>query len=174
MVAGGFDHGVDFAFSDEFVIDHSFTVPLALLRPEQDLPIVPVNTNVMAPPFPSARRFFQVGQAIRDLLEEQPGDQRIAVVSSGHLSIEIGGPKMRVTTMRSGRPDPEFDDTAMGHLGNGEIDDLIAFATPERMMAAGNVTSGFLNFVMLAGIARGAKADQADCIGQSPFLAWNC
>jgi protocatechuate 4,5-dioxygenase beta chain len=55
--------GVDFAFSDEFRIDHAFTVPLNFVRPEMDLPIVPVWTNVMAPPVPTAQRFFVVSPA---------------------------------------------------------------------------------------------------------------
>jgi hypothetical protein len=31
--------GVDFSFSDEFRIDHAFTVPLNFIRPAMDLPI---------------------------------------------------------------------------------------------------------------------------------------
>jgi len=60
--------GVDFSFSDEFRIDHAFTVPLNFIRPEMDLPIVPVFTNVMAPPVPPAQRFYEVGKAIRKVM----------------------------------------------------------------------------------------------------------
>jgi protocatechuate 4,5-dioxygenase beta chain len=37
------------------------------LRPECDLPIVPIYTNIFAPPLPQPKRYVQFGQAIRDL-----------------------------------------------------------------------------------------------------------
>ena len=56
IVDAGFEVGVDFAFSDEFTVDHSFTVPLTYLRPEADVPIVPIFVNVMALPMPTTQR----------------------------------------------------------------------------------------------------------------------
>ena len=70
--------GVDFSFSDEFRIDHAFTVPLNFIRPEMDLPIVPIFTNVMAPPVPPAQRFYEVGKAIRRIIDELPLNKRVA------------------------------------------------------------------------------------------------
>jgi len=37
LVREGFQKEVDFAFSDEFMIDHAFTIPLSLIRPEMNL-----------------------------------------------------------------------------------------------------------------------------------------
>src|SRR6266511_3391684 len=74
--------GVDFSFSDEFRIDHAFTVPLNFIRPEMDLPIVPIFTNVMAPPVPPARRFYELGNALRKMIAELPADKRVGVLSS--------------------------------------------------------------------------------------------
>src|SRR5260370_6690686 len=72
------DAGFDLAFSNELRIDHSITCPLITLRPQADLPIVPVYTNVFAPPLPQPKRFVQLGRAIRQLVEAWPGDQRVA------------------------------------------------------------------------------------------------
>jgi protocatechuate 4,5-dioxygenase, beta chain len=153
FVAAGFDEGVDFAFSDEFTIDHAFTVPLNFVRPEMDLPIVPIWTNVMAPPLPPAERFFAVGHALGRLIARAPTAQRVAVVSSGHLAVEVGGPKPNT----AGSTDEDFDRKMMGFIEAGDVQSVLRNATFERLLQAGNVTPGFLNYIMLMGIAEGRK-----------------
>ena len=151
LVAQGFDAGVDFAFSDEFLIDHAFTVPLTFVRPEMDIPIVPLWTNVMAPPLPPATRFFTVGETLRRLIESVSLDLRVAVVSSGHLAVEVGGPNFGSGTS----PDPAFDERMMALIAAGDASTVIKEATLDRLLEAGNVTPGFLNYVMLLGLANG-------------------
>ena len=52
ILRGGLDAGFDLAYSNELRIDHSVTCPIITLRPDADLPIVPVYTNIFAPPRP--------------------------------------------------------------------------------------------------------------------------
>lgn len=153
FVAEGFNEGVDFAFSDEFLIDHAFTVPLNFVRPEMDLPIVPIWTNVMAPPLPPADRFYAVGQALARLIERWPVNQRVAVLTSGHLAVEVGGPK----PYTSGSTDEDFDRSMMAFIEAGDVASVLRDSTFERLLQAGNVTPGFLNYVMLLGVAEGSK-----------------
>jgi len=165
--------GVDFSFSDEFRIDHAFTVPLNFIRPEMDLPIVPIFTNVMAPPVPPAQRFFEVGKAIRRIIDALPSNKRVAVLSSGHLAIEIGGPKEGRSSS-----DREFDRRMMNLVGRGDVENVIEEATWDRMMASGNVTPGFLNFVLLMGLADGKAASVSGVRfpkskGSVPYMAWD-
>lgn len=176
IIRGGFDAGVDFAFSDEFTMDHAFTVPMTFIRPEADLPIVPVFTNVMLPPLPPVSRFYHVGEVLRDIVEAMPSGLRVGVISSGHLSVEVGGPRM-LRAMGTGAIDPEFDAWAVGILGKGGSDSIVREVTMERMSNAGNFTAGYLNFVMAAGLARGKPASQAECIfsntAGAPFVTWD-
>ncbi len=116
IVQSGFAHGVDFAYSDEYKLDHAFCVPLHFVRPEMDLPIVPIFCNVMAPPILPAQRFFAVGQQLRRIIEEYPQELRVGVVCTGHLSLEIGGPAGSGISA----PDPEFDETAVDLIGRGD------------------------------------------------------
>ena len=165
--------GVDFSFSDEFRIDHAFTVPLNFIRPEMDLPIVPIFTNVMAPPVPPAQRFFEVGKAIRRIIDALPSNKRVGVLSSGHLAIEIGGPKEGRSSS-----DREFDRRMMNLVGRGDVENVIEEATWDRMMASGNVTPGFLNFVLLMGLADGKAASVSGVRfpkskGSVPYMAWD-
>jgi len=61
LLRAGLDAGVDFAFSNELRIDHSITCPIITVRPQNDLPIVPLLTNVFCPPMPQPWRFVQIG-----------------------------------------------------------------------------------------------------------------
>ena len=45
LLEGAFDRGVDFAYSSELTVDHSIVVPMLFVRPEMDIPIVPILTN---------------------------------------------------------------------------------------------------------------------------------
>jgi protocatechuate 4,5-dioxygenase beta chain len=170
IVRRGPERGVDFAFSDEFLIDHAFTMPLAFLRPQGDLPIVPVFCNVMAPPIPPARRFYDVGGVLRSLVQDFPGDQRVAVVCSGHLSVEVGG-------SRPLAPDEEFDRWASALVGDGEVEQALDKLSYERLKEAGNYAAGFLTFVLLAGMAGGAPCTSWQLLdtprGRLPFFQWS-
>jgi protocatechuate 4,5-dioxygenase beta chain len=118
-----------------------------------DLPIVPLWTNVMAPPLPPAKRFFEVGEALTRLISSAPAKQRVAVVTSGHFAVEVGGPKPNT----AGSTDEEFDRHMMQLIADGDAARVVRDATFERLMQAGNVTPGFLNYVLLLGMAGGRK-----------------
>ena len=57
ILRNGLDADFDLAFSNELRIDHSITCPIITLRPQADLPIVPIYTNIFAPPLPQPKRF---------------------------------------------------------------------------------------------------------------------
>lgn len=148
----------DLAFSNELKIDHSIVCPIITLRPQNDLPIVPIYTNIFAPPLPSPRRFFELGRAIRKAIEDYPSDKRIVAVGTGHLSLELGGPRQFMET----GPDPEFDRKAIEWLRTGDIEAILASVTHESMEASGNATHGFLNFILMLGVAGSTEADYID------------
>src|ERR1043166_8182329 len=110
IMEGAFARGVDFAYSNELTIDHSIVVPMIFVRPEMDIPIVPILTNCIAPPMPRAKRFYEVGKAIRSAIDALSTAKRIGVLVSGHLSLEIGGPRQFEPRLI----DPAFDAAAVG------------------------------------------------------------
>src|SRR3974390_3476401 len=79
LLRQGMDAGLDLAFSHELRTDHRITCPLITLRPEADLPIVPVYTNIFAPPLPQPKRFVELGKVIRQLVGAGPGAKRVAL-----------------------------------------------------------------------------------------------
>ena len=157
----GLDAGFDLAFSNELRIDHSITCPIITLRPEADLPIVPIYTNIFAPPLPQPKRFVQLGRTIRELVESWPSDQRVAVIGTGHLSLELGGPRQFGPT----GPDPEFDRRAVDWIASGDIEGCLAEVTLDSLHSPGNATHGFMDFMLMMGVAgEGKKADHVDSL----------
>ena len=94
MLREGLDTGFDLAFSNELRVDHSITCPIFTVRPQNDLPIVPVYTNIFAPPLPRPERFVAA----------RPGaagdDRRLAERPAG------GGDRHRAPVARAGRTAP--------------------------------------------------------------------
>ena len=158
MFQGLLDRGFDFSISHELKIDHSIICPIITTRPQADLPVVPIYTNIFAPPLPSPKRFWDLGRAIREIIDEYPSDKRIAAVGSGHLSLELGGPRQFGET----GPDPVFDRKAIDWLASGDIDAILANVTHESMSGAGNATHGFMDLILMMGIAGPIKADYVD------------
>jgi protocatechuate 4,5-dioxygenase, beta chain len=158
LLRDGLDRGFDLAFSNELRIDHSITCPIITLRPQADLPIVPVYTNIFAPPLPQPKRFVQLGRTIRELVESWPSDQRVAVIGTGHLSLELGGPRQ----FGPHGPDPEFDAKAVEWIASGDLEGCLSEVTLDSLHAPGNATHGFMDFMLMMGIAEGKKADYAD------------
>jgi len=158
MFQGLLDRGFDFSISHELKIDHSIICPIITTRPAADLPIVPIYTNIFAPPLPSPKRFWDLGRAIREIIDEYPSDSRIAAVGSGHLSLELGGPRQFGET----GPDPAFDRAAIDWLASGDIEAILANVTHESMAGVGNATHGFLDLILMMGIAGPIEADYVD------------
>ena len=165
--------GFDFSFSDEPWLDHSFMIPLLYLRPELDIPIVPIHTNTNAPPIPLATRFRALGSYLRGAVATWPGPERVVVIGTGHLSFELGGPRQ----FSGISLDPEFDEIVLDCLKQGDGGRLVEAATYERMLTAGNLTFQFLNFVTCLAASGEVGATIVEAIpsrfGNEPFIAWS-
>jgi protocatechuate 4,5-dioxygenase beta chain len=83
----------DLVTCQEMVVDHAFTLPMALLWPDQDWPVrvIPVVVNTVQAPLPSAARCYRLGQAIGRAVASWPGDERVVVLGTGGLSHQLDG-----------------------------------------------------------------------------------
>ena len=129
---------------------------------EADLPIVPVYTNIFAPPLPQPARFVAAGPGDPARWSSRGrADQRVAIIGTGHLSLELGGPRQ----FGEHGPDPEFDRRAVEWIANGDLDGCLAEVTLDSLHAPGNATHGFMDFMLMMGVAGdGAKADHVDSL----------
>ena len=177
LLRQGIRRGIDFSYSDDFVLDHGFTVPLTFLRPEQDLPVVPIFTNVLAPPVATGRRFAELGAATVELIESHPADLRVAIIASGHLSNGVGGPAMADFARQPDYQNP-WDREVWERITIGDTGTLVAESTYESLASVGSGTPGFLDYVFALGAVDGRPPDFAEKVASpfgppTGFLAWD-
>jgi len=124
--------GVRLAFKDDLLFDDNWSVPLLYLTPDYDLPIVPIHMNCIVPPVPTPQRCYEVGRAVAEIVRTcRPAGERIAIMGTGGLSHDPGGPKYFYV-------DEEFDRWFLGILAEGKPDKVLQEVTLERLAAAGD------------------------------------
>ncbi|HEY1505381.1 MAG TPA: hypothetical protein VGF92_13830 [Stellaceae bacterium] len=148
------DEGFDIAWSrqnrEEYGLGHAFGRALDFLMPLKKFPIVPLMVNTYYPPAPSAKRCLNLGKALRRVIEDLPGNSRIALVASGGLSHTV--------------IDEALDAAFIKAL---ETHDESYYATmPSDVLVEG--TSEIRNWIILAGaMGRGGKmVDYVPCYRQ--------
>jgi protocatechuate 4,5-dioxygenase beta chain len=151
------DAGFDVALVQDFEIDHAVLVPLHFLTPEMRIPVVPIFVNCLAPPLPTARRCYALGEAVRAAILSFPQPWRVAVIGSGSFSLEIGGPKVPPGPRAAGFPDPQWTAEVQNMLRAGQIDELVGAATSARMLRAGNIGGELLDWIAMLGVIGGGK-----------------
>ncbi|MEY2854779.1 MAG: hypothetical protein RL030_1911 [Pseudomonadota bacterium] len=91
MVAEEFD----LAYFQNKGLDHGFFSPMSLLMPPSETgwpaAVVPVQCGVLDLPFPSPKRFYKFGQALRKAIESFPEDLKVVVLGTGGLSHQVHG-----------------------------------------------------------------------------------
>lgn len=146
LLNGLIDQGFELAFSDEMKLDHSFMGPLHFVTPEMNIPVVPIFQNCLAAPFPTPRRCYDLGQAIRKIVEAMPEGARVAIMGTGGLSHWIGGPD-------HGRLNEEFDREFLEHFAAGDTEFLKSLTTEIIADELGNGGQEVRNWVTVQGAA---------------------
>ena len=123
--------GFNLAFSDKLLFDDNWSVPLKFLTPEYDVPLVPIHMNCVMPPLPEPGRCFEFGRVLADAVRAWPSKARVAIMGTGGLSHDPGGPKYFAV-------DEKFDRWFLELLGEGDPDKVLREVTIERMIAAGD------------------------------------
>jgi protocatechuate 4,5-dioxygenase beta chain len=98
----------------EMLVDHAFTVPMALLwphGPRDGWPVrtVPVCINTVQFPLPTVTRCFKFGQSIGHAIRAWKSDARVLLVGTGGLSHQLDG-------QRAGFINRQFDQEFMQRL----------------------------------------------------------
>jgi aromatic ring-opening dioxygenase catalytic subunit (LigB family) len=163
IVREGARRGIMFAYLSRLELDDGISVPLHYLTPAMQIPLVPITLNCTVPPIPSTERAYRLGQALREIVTTRwPAGERVAVIATGGLSHEPGGPRYL-------QVDEAFDRWFLALLAEGDHDRIVRECTVERMEAAGSGGTAEL----LAWIAAlPFTAGPAEILGYTPALAW--
>lgn len=122
----------DITMCQEMLVDHAFTIPMALLWPQTErwpVRTVPIAINTVQHPLPSAARCFKLGRAVGKALQAYPAEMRVVVIGTGGLSHQLDG-------ARAGYINKDFDQLCMAKL----VDDpqaLTHYTTTELVRLAG-------------------------------------
>jgi protocatechuate 4,5-dioxygenase beta chain len=158
--------GVNFVVHEKVDFDDNFSVPLTYLNPGMRIRFIPVLLNCFVPPQPTPERCYAAGAVLRQIIQERwPGDERVAVVATGGLSHEPGGP-------RNFDVDEEFDRWFLGMLsGNAPHEQVLRECTIDRMDQAGvGGTTELLAWLMAMAFAEGP----AEVLAYEPTHVWRC
>jgi protocatechuate 4,5-dioxygenase beta chain len=142
----------DLTTCQEMTVDHAFTLPMALLWPDQNWPVkvVPVCINTVQFPMPSAKRCWALGEAVGRAVANWGSDERVMFLGTGGLSHQLDG-------QRAGFINKSFDLQFMDSL----VDDpkwATQFSIHELVEKTG--TQGVELVMWLATRAALATADQ--------------
>ena len=155
-------HGLALAHLRDMQFDDGISVPTHYLNPDGKFRLIPVTMNCTVPPIPEPARAYEVGAILRDVVRAYPGAERVAVVATGGLSHEPGGPRYFWV-------DEEFDRWFLDLLKHGDHAALLRECTLERMEAAGSGgTAELLAWILVLAFTRGP----ADILAYMPAIAW--
>jgi aromatic ring-opening dioxygenase catalytic subunit (LigB family) len=162
LVNEGARRRLAFAYLRDMQFDDGVSVPMHYLNPDGAIPLVPVTMNCTVPPIPTPERAYEVGATLREVLRAYPGGERVAIVATGGLSHEPGGPRYFSV-------DEEFDRWFLDLLKRGDHAALLRECTLERMEAAGSGgTAELLAWILALAFTSGP----AEVLAYMPAVAW--
>jgi protocatechuate 4,5-dioxygenase beta chain len=162
IVNEGARRRIAFSYLRQMQFDDGFSVPMHYLNPASTIPLVPVGMNCTVPPIPTPERVYQVGTTLREMFQAYRGPERIAVLGTGGLSHEPGGPRYFWV-------DEEFDLWFLDLLKKGDHEALLRECTLEKMEEAGSGGTAELNaWILTMAFTRGP----ADVLAYMPAVEW--
>ena len=149
IVETAYDRGIEPSFAYELQFDHGTMVPLSLIMPKMDRPVVPVLFNTLAVPQPTAKRCLALGRVIGDIAARST--RRIGLIATGGLSHDPG-------ERNHGVIDTDFDAKFLAAMVAGDGDRLGRYSRND-FAAAGSGAFELLSWVALAGALGGRKGE---------------
>jgi protocatechuate 4,5-dioxygenase, beta chain len=140
----------DLTTCQEMLVDHAFTLPMAVLWPEQGkwpVRTVPVCVNTVQFPLPSVKRCFSLGQAIGKAIESWETDARVVIIGTGGLSHQLDG-------KRAGFINKEFDLMFMEKIVSDPLW-ITRYSIEDLVELTGTQGVELLNWVIARGALQG-------------------
>ena len=161
----GFDNGVDWAVAKSLTIDHSVMIPIHYaVRPNPGIATVPIYVNAGVAPLISNQRAHQIGQVVRQALDNWTEPRRIAIFGTGGISHWVGMAEM-------GRVNVEWDNEILTYIEQGNVQALLDLDDGEIIENGGNGALELKNWMVALGIL-GQYA--AETLAYEPIPEWVC
>lgn len=144
----------DPAYSAELELVADVGAPLYYLLPDlpPNLTIVPIFINCVAPPLPTLQRCFDLGVAVRAVIDACTADgRRVAVMGTGGISHWVGMP-------RQGEINSDFDQRVIDLVVAGRFAEMINWSDRAIEAEAGNGAFELRNWMAAFGAVGGFRA----------------
>jgi protocatechuate 4,5-dioxygenase beta chain len=141
----------DVTTCQEMLVDHAFSVPMALLWPGgKPWPVrtVPIAINTVQHPLPTPSRCFKLGEAVGRAIRNYDEDVRVLVVGTGGLSHQLDGE-------RAGFINREFDLMCLDKLVS-DPHALTKYSVKELVELAGTQGVELLMWIAMRGALQGS------------------
>jgi aromatic ring-opening dioxygenase catalytic subunit (LigB family) len=140
LVERDFDVSFCKSFPQDELLAHAHGPILRRIMPEADIPVVLVFVNALHVPAPSPQRCYRLGEAMRQIVEQRPAAERVAIYASGGLSHFTAGYPWRFYKgpFGYGSISEEFDREALDWMAHGEGEKL-AQLTSEDLLKHGDI-----------------------------------
>lgn len=163
LVDYAYASGFDAAHSSQLALDHGVGLPLHFLRPEGDLPVIPVLQNTVWSPMHTAQRAYEFGVMLRSFIEQDQTGRRVALVAAGGISHWVGN-------ARHGDLNVEFDDWFIGRLVAGDLEVLRAM-TQEQIEEGGDGANEIRSWITVAAAVSDCRVES---VTEERFIpGWN-
>jgi protocatechuate 4,5-dioxygenase beta chain len=140
----------DVTTCQEMLVDHAFTIPMALLWPGDHSPpvrTVPIMINTVQHPLASPARCLKLGQSVARAIESYKSDARVLVLGTGGLSHQLDG-------KRAGFINKEFDQECLSALVHNP-ESLTKYSVLDIVEKAGTQGVELLNWIAMRGALSG-------------------
>jgi hypothetical protein len=143
LLTGLLQREFDVAFSRSFpndeLLSHAHCQILRTIVRDADIPVVLVFVNAFNLPAISPRRCYQLGEAIREIVDNLPSHERIALYASGGLShFPSSYPFRHYRGPHTlGSISVDFDQSAVQHIARGDGDKLGQLSARELLENGG-------------------------------------
>jgi aromatic ring-opening dioxygenase catalytic subunit (LigB family) len=144
LLEGLVDREFDIAYSKSFpkeeLLSHAHGPILRIMDPEAEIPVVLLFVNAIHVPAPSPNRCYRLGQAMREIIQRRPGNERVAIYASGGLShFTAGYPWPAYKGPHTyGSISEDFDRQALELMRRGEGEKLTALTSAD-LLAHGDI-----------------------------------
>ena len=153
----------------EWGLPHAHINPLMFLNQDGRLPVLPLFVNCYGeeagdgyPPRPTAKRCYELGQAMRRFMDTR--SERVAIVASSSWSHSFLTHKFNLCQF-----DEEFDRRTLGWLKEGK-GSKVAELTPEEIQQSGD--HEFLNWIITLGVVGDRPAEIVDTLEEQSQVSF--
>ena len=143
--------------------DHGVMIPLGIVDPKRELPIVPLYVNTDYTPGPTPQQSWRLGELLRAYVAEYcKADERVALLAGGGLSHWLGVPE-------EGQVNETWDRWFMDMLATGQGAGLAKLTNEQILADAGNGGLEVNSWLAMAGAVPTAIGE---CLFYEAIPAW--